>query len=427
MNDASPVAHTNQFADQLFRREAGKLVAIITRIMGMENLELAEDVIQDTFLTAIKVWPLKGVPGNPSAWLMQVAKNKAIDVIRKNKFSRQVDFSDPEKQLLQSEYTLVTQLDKLWKEDEVEDDLLRMMFACCNEKISPESQITLMLKTLCGFSTTEIAKAFMVSEDTISKRLYRARQLFREEKIRPEFPRPDQLQDKTGSVLKAIYLIFNEGYNSTDADELIRKDLLGQAMYLCKTLCDNRHTRLPEVFAAMALMCFHASRIDSRISSEGEIILLSQQDRSKWNRELIDEGNGYMNRAAFGDTVSAYHIEAAIAYEHCMTPSFESTNWQRILAYYDILYRVCPAAIVALNRLMVVYKIKGPAITLEELNNSPYCEEWEKHYLYFSLLGEIWSHSDTAKATGYYQQAIALTKSEAEKKLLRKKIEELHG
>lgn len=425
MSTPEPVMHTHQFADQLFRREAGRLVAIITRIMGMENLELAEDVVQDTFLSAIKVWPLKGVPDNPSAWLMQVARNKAIDVIRKNKFSKHVDFSDPERQLLQSEYTLAAQVEKLWNEDSVEDDQLRMMFACCHEGITPEGQITLMLKTLCGFSTAEIARAFMLPEDTISKRLYRARQFFREEKIKPEFPGRDKLYDSTGAVLKAIYLIFNEGYNSAGAGELIRKDLLHQAMYLCKTLCDNRYTGQPEVFAAMALMCFHASRIDSRISAEGEIILLSQQDRRLWNRELIHEGNGYMNRAASGDKVSAYHIEAAIAYEHCMAPSFAQTNWPQILTYYDMLYQVCPSAIVALNRLIVVNKISGADATLAEISESHYREEWEKHYLYYSLLGDIWAPADVARATAYYQQSITFTQSEAEKKLLQRKIDQL--
>ena len=380
----------NQLTDHLFRREAGKMVAVLTKIFGIENLELSEDVVQETFLKAIQIWSLKGLPDNPAAWLMQAAKNKAIDTIRKNKFSTQVDFSDPERKLLQSEYTLTTQLNKLWQENEFQDDLLRMMFACCHPDIAPENQITLILKTLCGFSTAEIAKAFLTSEDTISKRLYRTKAFFREKKIKPEFPDDSQLKSRTEAVLVTLYLIFNEGYNSTDSDELIRKDLLEQAMYLCKLLCDNPYTQLPDVYAAMALMCFHASRIDSRINADGDIILLAQQDRSKWDLTLIEQGNAYMNKAAFGDSLSTYHIESAIAFEHFIAGTFEDTNWQQILAYYDLLVKMHPTAIVALNRLTVVFKLKGAAETLNELNLSPYLLEWEKHYLYHSLLADIY-------------------------------------
>jgi len=418
-------ANINQLTDHLFRHESGKMVAVLTKIFGTENLELSEDVVQETFITAVQVWALKGLPDNPSAWLMRAAKNKAIDVIRKNKFSTRIDFSDPERKLLQSEYTLASQIEKLWQENEIKDDLLRMMFACCHEEIKVENQITLILKTLCGFSTAEIAKAFFSSEDTISKRLYRTKEFFRGKKIKPEFPVTTQLKGRTEAVLKTIYLIFNEGYNSTHSDELIRKDLLEQAMYLCKLLCDNPNTQLSEVYAAMALMCFHASRIESRISSEGEIILLAQQDRSKWNWKLIEEGNAYLNKAAFGDSLNTYHVEATIAFEHCVAISFEKTNWQQILAHYDLLVQMHPTAIVALNRLTVVYKINGAEETLKELNQSPYLKEWEKQYLYYSLLGEIYTQTDKRKAIANFEKAITLTHSEAERKLLKKKMEEL--
>lgn len=401
------------------------MVAVLTKVFGTENLELSEDVVQETFLTAVRVWSLKGLPANPSAWLMRAAKNKAIDTLRKNKFSACIDFSDPGRKLLQSEYTLAIQIEKLWQEDEIRDDLLRMMFACCHPDIAAESQITLILKTLCGFSTAEIAKAFLTSEDTVSKRLYRTKEFFRARKIRPQFPDISQLKDRIEAVLKAIYLIFNEGYNSTYFDKLIRKDLLQQALYLCGLLCGNPQTQLPQVYAAMALMCFHASRIDSRIDPQGEIILLAQQDRSKWDWKLIEEGNEYLNKAAFGDSLSTYHIEAAIAYEHCIAESFEKTNWQQILAYYDSLVLMHPTAIVSLNRLTVVYKILGAEETIKELNQSPYLKEWEKHYLYYSLLGELYASTDKQKASWCFEKAIALTDSGAEKKLLKKKIEQL--
>ncbi len=415
----------NQLTDHLFRHESGKMVAILTRIFGIENLELSEDVVQETFLSAVQSWGQKGLPTNPSAWLMQVAKNKTIDALRKNKFALQTDFNDTERKLLQSEYTLATQMEKLWQENEIKDDLMRMMFACCHPELKPENQITLILKTLCGFSTAEIARAFLTSEDTVSKRIYRTKEFFRERKIKPEFPALQQLSHRTEAVLKTIYLIFNEGYNSSHSDELIRKDLLAQAMYLCELLCNNPHTKSPQAFAAMALMCFHAARINSRISPEGEIILLAQQNRSQWNRQLIEEGNAYMNKAAVGDSLSTYHIEAAIAYEHCTADQFENTNWQRILAYYDLLVQIQPTAFVALNRMAVVYKLNGAAETFQQLQRSAFLKEWEKHYIYYSLLGEIYSSSDTKKAIANFEKAITLTQSDAEKKLLRRKMENL--
>ena len=403
------------------------MIAVLARIFGTQNLQLAEDVVQETFIAALQHWRINGVPDNPSAWLFRSAKNKAIDLIRKNKHAIQVDFSDSERELYKSEYTLATLMNNLWVEEAIEDDLLKMMFACCHEEISIESQITLILKILCGFTTAEIAKAFISSEDTISKRLYRAKEFFREKKIRPGIPPAAQLGQKASSVLKAIYLIFNEGYNSTHSDDLIRKDLLEQAVYLCRLLCDHPNTRLPEVYAVMALMCFHAARIESRLSVEGEIILLGQQDRSKWYAGLIEEGNNYMNRSAFGSTISAYHLEAAIAYEHCIATEFEATNWTQILAYYDLLSKYYPNPVVTLNRITVIYKIKGAAQTLVELEKLPFCKEWEKHYLYYSILGELYSETDIGQARSSFEKAIALTKSEIEQKLLVRKIERLNA
>jgi len=411
--------------DSLFRHEAGKMVSVLVKIFGTENLQLSEDVVQETFITAVQNWALKGLPENPPAWLMRVAKNKAINTIRRNKFSSNIDFSDPDRKLLQSEYTMSAQIEKLWQEEEIQDDLMRMMFACCHEQLSAENQITLILKTLCGFSTAEIASAFLTSEETISKRLYRTREFFRKEKVKPEFPEDNQIQERTEAVLKAIYLIFNEGYNSGKSNELIRKDLLHQAMYLCKLLCDHSQTQLPQVYAAMALMCFHASRIESRISEDGEIILLAQQDRSKWNIQLINEGNLYLNKAASGEILSTYHVEAAIAYEHCVTKDYKDTNWKQLLAYYDILVKLHPTSVVELNRMTVIYKLNGANFTLKELNRSPFLKEWEKNYLYYSLLGKIYSKTDVELAKINYQKAISMTSAEAEIRLLHKKIARL--
>ena len=419
---STPVYHINQLSEDLFRHESGKMIAVLTKIFGTEHLDLSEDVVQETFYSAIQVWPLKGIPENPSAWLFRTAKNKAIDILRRNKFTSRFDFSDPDKKLLQSEYTLTVVAEKMMNEESIKDDLLRMMYACCHNGIAEENQIILILKTLCGFSTEEIAKAFLLTEENVTKKLYRTKQFFRENKIKPEFPAAEEIRKRTDAVLKTIYLIYNEGYNSTHTTELIRRDLVDQAMYLCRLLVENDKTQLPEVYAAMALMCFHTSRMDSRISENGDIVLLAAQDRGKWNKHLIDEGNYFLNKAASGSLISSYHAEAAIAYEHCVAKKFEETNWNNILSYYDILAAINPSSIVLLNRMAVIHKVYGATQALNEIDNTPYQEEWEKNYLYYSLLGDIYAELAPREAESNYRAAIDLTRSEAEKNLLNRKI-----
>ncbi|MEP6950807.1 MAG: sigma-70 family RNA polymerase sigma factor [Ginsengibacter sp.] len=419
----SPAEPVKQLTDHLFRNESKKMVSVLTKIFGTENLQTAEDVVQDTLLQAMQIWKLKGIPDNPSAWLYRVAKNKAIDIIRRNKHSVQFDFSDNEKILLTSEYTIAATMDNFWKEEIIKDDLLRMMFACSHPGISKENQITLMLKTLCGFSTVEIAKTFLTTQETISKRLYRTKEFFRQHRIKLVIPSVDEIKNRTDAVLNTIYLLFNEGYNSTSSEELIRKDLIEEAMMLCRLLTENDHTQQPEVFALMALMCFHSSRSDSRLTKEGEIILLPMQDRSKWVSSLIEEGNDYMNKAAFGNAVSTYHIEAAIAYEHCIAGSFEETNWKKILDYYEWLCKIAPSPINELNKVVAVMQLFGAAIALEELESIKEKKKLESYYLYHSLLGEIYSRLDNLLASKeHFETAIRLTHSETERKMLTNKI-----
>jgi RNA polymerase sigma-70 factor (ECF subfamily) len=335
----------------------------------------------------------------------------------------QYDFSDSEKILLTSEYTVNTAMENLWKEELIKDDLLRMMFACCHPDISEENQVTLILKTLCGFSTTEIAKAFLTSEDTISKRLYRTKEFFREHKIKLAIPSVDEIKNRTEAVLNSIYLLFNEGYNSTNSEELIRKDVMEEAMMLCKLLTENQHTQLPEVYALMALMYFHSSRSDSRLTTDGEIILLPMQDRKKWDAAMIDKGNEYLGRSAFGDIISSYHLQAAIAYEHCSAQNFKETNWQRILRNYEWLCEISDSPINELNKIVAVMEVRGAAIALKELENIQDKKKLESYYLYHSLLGEIHSRlHNVAKAKTCFESAITLTHSETERKMLKNKI-----
>lgn len=407
----------------LFRHESGKLVSVLTKIFGTENLETAEDVVQQTFIDAIRIWRLKGIPENPSGWLFRVAKNKAIDIIRRNKHSVQFNFNDNERALLKSEYTLVATMESFWNGDLITDDMLRMMFACCHPGISDENKITLILKTLCGFSTAEIAKTFLTSEETVSKRLYRAKEFFRQKKIKLEIPSADGIKKRTDAVLNSIYLLFNEGYNSTHSDVLIRNDLINEAILLCKLLTENRHTQLPEAFALMALMCFHSSRNESRLTAQGEIILLPYQERSKWNLKLIEMGSEYMNKAAFGNAISTYHLEAAIAFEHCTAGNFDETNWNRILELYEWLCNISPSPITEMNKAVAVMQVHGPVKALETLQNIPDREKLETFYLYYSLIGEIhFRLNDPDEAKRSFERAICLTKSQTEKKILEQKI-----
>lgn len=402
------------------------MVSVLTKIFGPENLETAEDVVQQTFMDAIQLWKFKGVPENPSAWLFKVAKNKAIDVVRKNKYSRNYDFNDSERILLTSEYTLASTMDKLWNEDLVQDDMLRMMFACCHAEISTENQITLILKTLCGFSTAEIAKTFLTSEDTVSKRLYRTKEFFREQKIKFAIPSNDELQNRTEAVLNSIYLLFNEGYSSTHSNELIRKDLIDEAMLLCKLLLENKSTQLPQCYALMALMCFHAARSESRISATGEIILLPVQDRSTWNFELIARGNEYMNQAAFGDAITSYHLEAAIAYEHCIAPNFEKTNWLRILDLYNWLCKIAPSPVAELNKVVALLQVEGALAAKQQLTMLAEDKKMHNFYLYHSLLGEINALLlNSVEAKKNFETAMQLSQSVPERKILRDKIHAL--
>ncbi|KAA1243911.1 sigma-70 family RNA polymerase sigma factor [Aquimarina sp. RZ0] len=414
--------------NNLFRQESGKMVAVLIKIFGTENIELAEDVVQDALISALETWKYRGMPENPKAWLYRTARNKAIDIIRRKKHSKTIDFSDPERKLLISEYTLATTMDNFWKEQHIQDDFLAMMYACCHPDISQENQITFILKSLCGFSTKEVARSFLVSEDTISKRLYRTKEYFRKHKIRPRIPFPEEINAKTAVVLRTIYLMFNEGYNSTHSDQLIRKDLISQALWLCKSLLDNKSTQTPEVYALMALMSFHAARVDSRVTEQGALIRLADQDRNSWNQELISLGSMYLNQAAFGKTLTTYHLEAAIAYQHCIASNYENTNWKEILTYYDLLLVIAYDPVVFLNRCLVMLELNGPDEALEAIKKIQNHKIISKYYLYHAILGEIHERlKASSKAVAYYQQAIQLTQSKPEKRLLKQKITNLNG
>jgi RNA polymerase sigma-70 factor (ECF subfamily) len=413
-----PDRHISQLTDHLFRREAGKMVSFLTKIFGTENLQMAEDVVQDTLLQAYHTWPVKGIPDNPPAWLFRVAKNKAIDRLRHHRYLLSTDHDE-----LPEADSLSNQDDTPVKQELLQDDMLRMMFACCHPKIPAENQITLILKTLCGFSTLEIAKAFLIPEDTVSKRLYRTKEFFRQEKIKFTIPSVKEIRNRTGIILNAIYLLFNEGYNSTQSEYLIRQDLMHEAMLLCQMLTEDKNTQQPEAYALMALMCFQASRSDSRLSPEGEIILLAHQDRKRWNYQLIAQGNYYMEQGAYGDVVSAYHLEAAIAFEHCTASSFETTNWPQILTYYNWLCTIAPSPFTELNRVVAIMQVDGPVAALKALHPLRNDKKTARFYLYHAICGEVYLRiGDTLAARDSLEKAISYTHSAAEKHILQQKL-----
>jgi len=420
------VNNLNQTVNHLFRNESGRMVAVLVKIFGSEHLQLAEDVVQDALISALETWKYKGLPDNPKSWLYKVAKNKAIDLIRRKKHSQTFDFSDPAHQLLTSEYTLTNTMENFWTEQQIQDDFLGMMYACCHPDISQENQITFILKTLCGFSIKEITKAFLSNEETISKRIYRTKEYFRNNKIQPQIPQDNELPSRTDAVLNTIYLMFNEGYNSTHSEKLIREDIIEQALFLCNALTKNDKTLLPEVYALMALICFHSARSNSRVSDEGELILLSQQDRNKWDKQLINIANSYLNKAAFGDKISSYHLEAAIAYQHCIAKDYTSTNWKTILGYYDNLLAISPTAVVLLNRCIVIMELYGAQKAMQILEQMADKKSLQNYYLYYALLAELHKHlGNKEEATYNLLKAQQLTHSPVEKSLLSEKIKSI--
>lgn len=413
-----------KLTDHLFRHESGKMVAVLSKLLGIRHIETAQDIVQDTLLQAMNTWGFNGLPENPSAWLMRVAKNKAIDFLRRQKkFS---EISSGYAYLLQSEYSLGHTVQNMFLENEIADSQLRMIFACCHPAIPEESQIALTLKTMCGLSVQEIARAFLAGEETITKRIYRAKEKINSENIELEVPMGTGLLPRLNTVLKCLYLLFNEGYNSSHPEQLIREDLCMEAMRLCHLLTEQKQTAYPRTKALLSLMCFQASRLSARLDDRGNIVLLKYQDRKLWSWPLIQKGFEYLDGAAEPFEESPYHIEAAIASLHAAAPSFEKTNWPRLLSLYDLLLKMNPSPVVSLNRAIVLSMVQGPEAAINDIQNIPGIHSLlEKHYLFAATLGELYSQlPHHTEACRYFEKAITLTQSPLEKNLLRKKIED---
>lgn len=405
----------NELLPHLFRTEYTKMTAVLCRLFGITHMEIAEDIASETFLKATELWSIHGAPENPVAWLYTVAKNKTKDYLKRNALFEQ-KISPAIKATSDTQYEAAID----FTEHNIKDSQLAMIFAVCDPANPPEAQICLALQILCGFSIGEIANALLSNKETIKKRLQRARENLRNQQFTTDALQVHEINARLDTVLTTLYLLFNEGYFSTSSDSLIRKDLCAEAMRLATSLTENAMTNLPKVNALTALMYFQCSRFEARVNDMQEAVLFDEQDRSLWDKELINKGNYYMTRSATGDELSKYHLQAAIAYWHT-TASDE--KWNYILQLYDQLLLTVYSPVTALNRIFAYAKVHGNEAAIaqaEELAADT------SHY-YHSLLGYLYTGTDNAKAINHFKISIALTGSEAERKQLQKTIAKLEG
>jgi RNA polymerase sigma factor (sigma-70 family) len=421
-NSAPLNTEVPHLVEHLFRHEAGKIVATLTRIFGLRNLELAEDLVQEALLRALQVWSYGEIPHNPAAWIMQVAKNRALDLLRRESFLKS---KEPEiVGWLEQQTPDPASFDSLFLDHEIQDDQLRMMFACCHPILSPESQVALTLKTLCGFSVIEISRAFLTSEAALAKKLVRARQKIREANIPFEIPVGVALPPRLDSVLQALYLLFNEGYKASDGENLVREELCQEAIRLTGLLAEHPVGDRPKTHALLALMLMAAARLSTRIDGEGNILLLKEQDRSDWDRELIVQGLLHLTQAAAGEEVSEYHLQAGIAACHCTATDYLSTDWGRILSLYDQLIAINHSPVIALNRAIAIAQVYGPQAGIEAVAQIPNQEKIESYYLLYAVLAELHAQLENYPAAiNNYRRALELSTTEPERSFLAGKLQ----
>ena len=397
----------------LFRTEYRKIVSVLCKHFGFDQIEIAEDLSSETFLTAAQTWPLNGIPVNPVAWLYTVAKNNAKNYLHRHAIFDKKLVPELKRSSLNTEETEID-----LSEQNINDSQLQMMFAICHPSIPIESQVGLSLRILCGFGIEEIADAFLSNKETINKRLSRAKEKLREEKIRIELPAPSAITERLSAVLTTIYLLFNEGYYSVSNDQTLRKDLCFEAMRLCKMLVENTFTNKPEANALLALMCFHASRFDARLDTNGELILYDEQDESLWDHELIGRGAYYLHESAKGETISRYHIEASIAYWHTIKEDTKQ-KWENILQLYNQLLQLEYSPVAALNRTFAFSKARSKEEAIPEAEKL----DLSDNHFYFTLLGELYTDIDNIKAKQSFQKALTLAKTHTDKQTIQKKID----
>jgi RNA polymerase sigma factor (sigma-70 family) len=406
--------------DHLFRHEAGKMVAILTGIFGIEHLSLAEDVVQEALARALQTWPFHGVPQNPSAWLMRASRNLALDVVRREKV-----FRDKQAEIIHlMDRPNLAPDDVVFPEHEIVDDRLRLMFVCCHPIIPPEAQVALALNTLCGFSVTEISRAFLTSEAAVAKRLTRAKQKIRDEQVPFEIPAGQELARRLDIVLEALYLLFNEGYKASSGEKLVREDVYQEAIRLAALLVQHAIGNQPKTHALLALMLLNAARTPSRVDEEGNLLRLQEQDRLRWDQAMIARGMFHFAQSAAGEQLTSYHLQAGIAACHCAAKDYDSTDWKQILALYDRLIEFDNSPIIALNRAVAVANVFNPAAGIAAVEAIRNRSQLDSYYLLYAVLGDFEAQqANYPAAAAYFRQALDLTPHKSEQLFLAKRIQ----
>ena len=390
------------------------MIAILTKVFGLAHLELIEDAVQDTFIKATLQWRNQQ-PDNPEGWLLAASKNRIIDLLRKIK-------SEDQRHEKIISGAAAIQINELFLDHEVEDSQLRMLFVACHPALSQEEQIAFALKTISGFSMKEIAAALLLKEETIKKRLSRARKSIQESNIKLEYPGPGEVKNRIEGVMHIIYLIFNEGFHSTKSDQLISKDLCGEALRLCKLLLKKENFRSGSLYALFALLCFHSSRLEAKINDRNELVDLEHQDRSKWYFPLIVLGNDAMDKSMEYDDFTTYHIEATIAAEHIRARRFEDTNWDNLISLYERLQEIQPSESNLLTLAIIHIQkrdLENAKSFLDQINES---KLEQRSYLYYGCLFDYYRMSnDRESALNAINKAISLTSNDLEKSYLQAK------
>lgn len=405
--------------EQIYREESGRILATLIRLLG--DLDLAEEVMQEAFAAALAAWPDSGTPANPRAWLISAGRNKAIDLLRRRAVL------ESKREELARLIALAKHVAEVPEETMLTDDRLRLIFTCCHPALPREAQVPLTLRTLCGLSTEEIAHAFLVPLPTMAQRLVRAKQKIRDAGIPYRVPADEELRDRVETVLLVVYLVFNEGYAASAGDTLVRRELCGEAIRLGRLV----HTLMPgeaEAQALLALMLLHDSRRDARTTGTGEIVLLEEQDRTRWHRDQIAEGLELVENALQRGARGPYALQAAIAALHAQAQSTQETDWHQITALYELLLQVQPSPVVELNRAVAVAMASGPPEGLRLLNALEERGELRGYYLLPSARGDLLRRMEKWEESGdAYRQALTLVSNEAERRFLQKRLSEVQG
>lgn len=419
-----PPGDVGRVVEHLFREETGKIIARLSRIFGVAHLALAEDVVQEALIRALKTWPYHGVPANPGAWLMQVSKNLAYDVVRRQGIFRNKEAEIARALLEDSTPEEVEHLDAGC----FQDDRLPLLFVCCHPVLPQESQIALALKVLCGFGIGEISSAFLSTDAATEKRLTRARQKLREKRIHFEVPEGPQLEPRLQAVLHTLYLLFNEGYKASAGPKLVKEDLCREAIRLGELLVQHPVGQRPSTHAVLALMLLNASRLPARTNESGALVRLKDQDRGRWDSSMVARGMVHLGLSAAGEDLTEYHLQAGIAACHATASTFEQTDWKQIISLYDRLLELNPSPVVTLNRALAVGHVQGPGAALMAIGQIPDLRSLRGYHFFHVALGELELElGNCSVASRHLQTARSLTTNQLEKDYLTERIQVCRG